>query len=111
MITYNNKTFLIKPSANYIEGTLDDIRSDVLFLGIGGLGVRDNVFQNMYYEQTVSKVQPKLIIPIHWDNFNQPLTDGLEALPKFADNTKAGLGFIIQRTKADEIDFQILQGF
>ncbi|MFJ6207976.1 MBL fold metallo-hydrolase [Lysinibacillus sp. NPDC092081] len=111
LITHNNKTFFVKPSTNYIEGALDDIQADVLFLGIGVLGAQDQNFQNMYYEQTVRKVQPKLIIPIHWDNFNKPLTDALVALPKFADNTKNGLDFIIQRTKADEIDLQILQGF
>lgn len=65
----------------------------------------------MYYEQTVRKVKPELIIPIHWDNFTKPLTDNLEALPKFADNTKKGFDFFIQRTKADKIDFLILQGF
>ena len=88
LITYNNKTFLVKPSANYIEGVLDDIRADVLFLGIGVLGKQESTFQNTYYEQTVRKVQPKLVIPIHWDDFTKPLTDTLEAMPKYADNTK-----------------------
>ncbi|MDC7735414.1 MBL fold metallo-hydrolase [Bacillus thuringiensis] len=111
LITHNNKTFLVKPSANYIEGALDDIRADVLFLGIGVLGKQESTFQNTYYEQSVRKVQPKLVIPIHWDDFNKPLTDTLEAMPKYADNTQNGLDFIIQRTKADKIDFQILQGF
>ncbi|MGE7947032.1 MBL fold metallo-hydrolase [Lysinibacillus sp. NPDC093688] len=111
LITHHHKTFFVKPSANYIEGALDGIRADVLFLGIGVLGAQDQDFQNMYYEQTVQKVHPKLIIPIHWDDFNKPLTDTLEALPKFADNTKKGLDFIIQRTKTDNIDLQILQGF
>ncbi|MEB2302352.1 MBL fold metallo-hydrolase [Lysinibacillus xylanilyticus] len=111
LITHHHKTFFVKPSANYIEGALDGIRADVLFLGIGVLGAQDQDFQNMYYEQTVQKVHPKLIIPIHWDDFNKPLTDTLEALPKFADNTKKGLDFIIRRTKEDNIDLQILQGF
>ncbi|MFJ7980676.1 MBL fold metallo-hydrolase [Lysinibacillus xylanilyticus] len=110
LISHNNKTFFVKPSPNYIEGALDDIHADVLFLGIG-VGAQNQDFQNMYYEQTVRKVKPELIIPIHWDNFTKPLTDNLEALPKFADNTKKGLDFFIQRTKADKIDFLILQGF
>ncbi|MBE5107464.1 MBL fold metallo-hydrolase [Bacillus thuringiensis] len=110
LITHNNKAFLVK-SANYIEGALDDIRADVLFLGIGGLGKQESTFLNTSYEQTVKKVQPKLVIPIHWDNFTKPLTDTLEVMPKYADNTKNGLDFIINRTKADKIDFQILQGF
>ncbi|MFK4294559.1 MBL fold metallo-hydrolase [Bacillus sp. RC250] len=111
LIAHKNKAFLVKPSVNYIEGALDDIRADVLFLGTGVLGKQKRTFQNMYYEQTIRKVQPKLVIPIHWDDFNKPLTDTLEAMPKYADNAKNGLDFIIQRTKADKIDFQILQGF
>lgn len=111
LITHNNRAFLVKPSANYIEGALDDIRADVLFLGIGGLGKQESTFLNAYYEQTVRKVQPKLVIPIHWDDFTKPLTDTLEVMPRYADHTKNGLDFIIQRTKADKIDFQILQGF
>ncbi|PFO91704.1 MBL fold metallo-hydrolase [Bacillus cereus] len=110
LIKHNDKTILIKPSASYIERAFDDIRADFLFLGMGGLGDQDKAFQNKYYEQTVRKVQPKLIIPIHWDDFTKPLTDTLEAMPKFADNTKEGLDFVIQKTKVDKIDFQILQG-
>ena len=53
-----------------------------------GLGKQESNFQNMYYEQAVRKVQPKLVIPIHWDDFTKPLTDTLEAMPKYADNTK-----------------------
>ncbi|MCL1700979.1 MBL fold metallo-hydrolase [Lysinibacillus sp. Bpr_S20] len=56
LITHNNKTFFVKPSANYIEGALNDIHADVLFLGIGVLGAQAQDFQNMYYEQTVRKV-------------------------------------------------------
>ncbi|MFJ8242582.1 MBL fold metallo-hydrolase [Bacillus tropicus] len=107
----NNKSFLVKPSANYIEGGLDNIQADVLFLGIGGLGKQESTFLNTYYEQTVGKVQPKIVIPIHWDDFTKPLADTLEVMPKYADNVNNGLDFIIQRTKADKIDFQILQGF
>ena len=80
-------------------------------MGIGVLGKQESTFRNTYYEQTVSKVQPKLVIPIHWDDFTKPLTDTLEVMPKYADNAKIGLDFIIQRTKEDKIDFQILQGF
>nr|WP_234813402.1 hypothetical protein [Bacillus mycoides] len=96
LITHNNKAFLVKPSANYIEG---------------GLGKQESTFLNTYYEQTVRRVQTKLVIPIHWDDFTKPLTDTLEVMPKYAENVKNGFDFIIQRTKADKIDFQILQGF
>lgn len=59
----------------------------------------------MYYEQTVRKVKPELIIPIHWDNFTKPLTDNLEALPKFADNTKKDLIFSFRGQKQIKLIF------
>ena len=39
-----------------------------------------------------------------------PLSEELQMLPNFADDTSAGFQYIIQKTKADNIEFKILQG-
>jgi len=74
VIKHNKKTYLIRPSCNYIEGQLDDIKADVLYLGIGAMSKRDNQFKKKFFEETIQKVQPKTVIPIHWDNFFKPLS-------------------------------------
>ncbi len=111
LIKHGRHSILIKPSANYVEGALDNVRADAVFLGTGGLGNQDSDFQNAYYEHTIGKVKPKLVIPIHWDNFFLPLMDHLVALMKAVDNLPGGFDFIISRTKADGITFKVLQGY
>ena len=55
----------------------------------------------------MAKVRPKLVIPIHWDNFFLPLSEHLEAL----GDTPGGFDFLIRRLSADQITFAILQGY
>ncbi|MBS1613052.1 MAG: MBL fold metallo-hydrolase, partial [Bacteroidetes bacterium] len=54
--------------------------------------------------------QPKIVVPIHWDNFFKPLSPHLKALPTVVDNVKLGFDYIIERTKQDGIQFRIMQG-
>lgn len=111
LIEHNSKKILIRPSFNYIEGSLDDIRADVLLLGIGGLGKADISVKDKFYEETVMKVKPNLIIPIHWDSFFSPLTKPLKAPIKIIDDLPVGLDYIIKRTTEDQISFKMLQAF
>jgi L-ascorbate metabolism protein UlaG (beta-lactamase superfamily) len=105
LIKHEGKTILVNPGGNYVEGAFDKIHADVFFLSTGGLGMQTREFQNAYYDQTVKKARPQLVIPIHWDHFFLPLDDRLAPLgdPAF--------DFLIPRLKADNIRFGILQGF
>lgn len=105
LIRHSGKTIFVNAGANYVEGTLDKVRADVVFLSTGGLGMEPRAFQDAYYDQTVKKLLPKLVIPIHWDRFLQPLNDRLtpQGDPAF--------DFLSARLKADGIRFGILQGF
>jgi len=111
LIKHGTGSILVSPSSNYVEGALDKIRTDVVFLGTGSLGKQTREFQNAYYDQTIGKVRPRLVIPIHWDNFFRPLDDHLEPLGRALDDVPAAFDFLIKRLKADKIDFGILQGY
>lgn len=111
LIRHGNGAIYVRPSANYIEGALDEIRADVLFLSTGTLGVQKTDFQNNYYAQTVRKVKPRLVIPVHWDNFLLPLSEPVELLGKPLDDGSAGFDFIIRRLKEDNIQFGVLLPF
>lgn len=63
-------------------------------------------FQQAFYDETVGKVRPKRVIPIHWDNFFQPLSDHLEAMPQVVDNLEQGFDFLISRTKKRQYRIQ-----
>jgi L-ascorbate metabolism protein UlaG (beta-lactamase superfamily) len=111
LIKYGNGVIYVKPSANYIEGAMDDIRADVLFLSTATLGVQKPDYQNTYYAQTVSKAKPNLVIPVHWDNFLSPLSEPIDLLGPPLDDGTAGFNFVIGRLEEDNIRFGILMPF
>ena len=90
---------------------MDDFRADVLFLSTATLGVQDANFQNTYYAQSVSKVKPRLVIPVHWDNFLLPFSAPVEILGAPLDAGPAGFNFLIGRLKTDNIQFGLLLPF
>ena len=87
LIENQERKYLIRPSFNYIEGQLDDIKADVLFLGIAGLSKADEATENKFFEETVEKVRPELVVPVHWDNFMSSLEKPIKGMPKFAEDT------------------------
>jgi L-ascorbate metabolism protein UlaG (beta-lactamase superfamily) len=111
LIRHQKGAILVSPSSNYAEGALDKVRADVLFLGTGSLGNQTRDFQDAYYDHTVGKVHPKLVIPIHWDNFFRPLDEHLEPLARPLDDAPAAFDFLLKRLQADKIEFGIMQGY
>lgn len=110
LIEHSGHTILIKPSTNWLPGALDSVKADVVFLGVACIGKQDSTFRETYYNETVGKLQPQILVPVHWDNFFKPLNPKLKALPKIVDNGKLGFNYIIARTKADGIQFRLMQG-
>jgi L-ascorbate metabolism protein UlaG (beta-lactamase superfamily) len=111
LIKHGENSALVQPSANFVEGALDKVRANVYFLGTATLGQQTKKLQDAIYEQTVKKVKPQLVIPIHWDNFFKPLSENLEPLPKGIDDIPAGFDYLIDRLKTDKIQFGIMQGY
>jgi L-ascorbate metabolism protein UlaG (beta-lactamase superfamily) len=110
LIHYKEHNIYIKPSANYIKDKLTNIKADVLFLGVGGLSNQDSEFMNEYYHQTVETLMPKIIIPLHWDNFFQPFSGNLKMNPRLMDKSYKGFDFVINKCQPQKINFTILQG-
>ncbi|TGK07744.1 MBL fold metallo-hydrolase [Leptospira semungkisensis] len=111
LVEHGKNSILIKGSTNYIEGAWKDLKADVLFLGVAMLGKLDQDFQDKYYTETVGTVHPKIVVPVHWDNFFKPLTEPLEPNLSIGDDVKKGMEYMIRRTSQDGIQFNILRGF
>ena len=88
IVKTKTKKYLIRPSFNYIEGQLDGYEADVLFLGVAGLAKADADTEKKFFEETVEKVKPGLVIPIHWDNFFSPLDKPVKGMPGFVEHTE-----------------------
>ena len=91
LIEHNGKKYLIRPSYNYIEGQLDHVQADVLFLGVEGLSKDTEKRARTFFAETVDKVQPKLVIPVHWDHFFKPLYGPIYRVPVKMEDTGKSL--------------------
>jgi L-ascorbate metabolism protein UlaG (beta-lactamase superfamily) len=111
LITHGEHSILVKAGANYIEGMLEGVRADVLFLAIGRLGMQKPKFRDSFYEQTVAAVHPRLVVATHWDDFFEPLSENMPPAFWPVDNVPAGLDFLSHRLEHDGIQLGLMQGF
>ena len=95
LIEHGDQKILVKASTGFIPNQLDSLKVDTLFLGIAQLSKQDQNYQNHYLAESLQKLQPKVVIPIHWDNFFKPLNQPLEFLPNFADQSPQSLRKLI----------------
>lgn len=91
LVEHGGKRYLIRPSYNFIPNQLTGIQADVLFLGIAGISKDDAEHKQLFWQETVEKVKPELIIPLHWDNFFTPLYGPVKGMPKLFEDTGRSL--------------------
>jgi L-ascorbate metabolism protein UlaG (beta-lactamase superfamily) len=77
---------LIQGSAGHRRGALDGLHADVVYLGLGQLGLLPREYLTDYWDHTVRAVGARTVIGIHWDDFFRPLSQPLRALPFAADD-------------------------
>lgn len=82
LLEYGEKRYLIRPSYNFIPGQLDGIGADVLFLAIAGLSKDEEAHKRRFWAETLDKVKPELVIPLHWDHLFKPLYGPVLGQPK-----------------------------
>jgi L-ascorbate metabolism protein UlaG (beta-lactamase superfamily) len=110
LLKHGGHSIYIKPSPNFVEGALDSLSADVLFLGLAIVSKQGPEWRDQFYDEIVGALSPALVIPIHWDNFFEPVSDELVMLPSMVGEPDKDFDFFIEKTKADNIDFKILQG-
>lgn len=98
------KRCLIRPSFNYIEGQLDGLRADVLFLGVAGLAKADAATEAKFFAETVDKVRPRLVIPLHWDNFFKRLDRPATGMYPLVERTEVSFYRLARQCEARGID-------
>ena len=98
LVAHAAGTLLVQGSAGWQEGALAGRHADVVLLGIGGLGSRDETYREDYWRAVVGAVGPRCVIPIHWDDFTLPLSAPLEPPPRLLDDVAASLDFLIRKT-------------
>lgn len=101
LIRHEGHSMLINGSAGYVDGALAGRQADVVFLGIGGMGAKDESYRSAYWREVVQAVHARRVIPVHWDDFTLPLDQPLRPSRKLFDDLDKSMDFL-QRRGADE---------
>ncbi len=99
----SGRRLLIQGSAGFVKGALTGRRADVVYLGVGQLGVLPQAYLVDYWAETVRTVGARRVVLIHWDDFFRPLSKPLRALPYAVDDLDASLGILDKLAEQDGI--------
>lgn len=71
-VSHPRGSWLVVGSAGYEEGVLEGVSADIVFLGVGGLGSQTAQYRESFWRETVGRVSPSRVIPIHYDSLTAP---------------------------------------
>jgi L-ascorbate metabolism protein UlaG (beta-lactamase superfamily) len=108
LIEHSGHRILVKASTGAVPDQLKNLKVDTLFLGIAQLSRQSEQFQQNYLDQTLRSLKPKVVVPIHWDDFFQQIDQPLEFLPYLADNTEQSLKILIQAAEQQKTQVILL---
>lgn len=108
IIRHGGQSMLLQGSAGFQENQLAEQKVDIALLGIGTLGQQSQTFKERYWQQTVGLTQPRLIIPVHWDDFTAPLTEPLPSLPWPLDDFGKSMDFLQAQSAAEHRSLMLL---
>jgi L-ascorbate metabolism protein UlaG (beta-lactamase superfamily) len=103
----SDRRLLIIGSAGFVPGALAGYRAEVLYLGIGQLGVQPERYLVDYWAETVRTVGARRVVLIHWDDFFRPLTKPLRALPYAGDDLDVSMRVLTALAEDDGIPLHL----
>jgi L-ascorbate metabolism protein UlaG (beta-lactamase superfamily) len=102
-----DRTLLVQGSAGYVPGSLQGRRADVVYLGLGQLGLQSQDYVVEYWNETVRAVGARTVIGIHWDDFFRPLSEPLRALPYATDDLDVTLRVLGELAEQDGVTLHL----
>lgn len=96
-----DRRLLVVGSAGFLPGALTGQRAEVVYLGVGQLGLQPESYLVDYWTHTVRTVGARRVVLIHWDDFFRPLDKPLRALPFAGDDLDASMR-VLTRLAADD---------
>ena len=99
----SDRRLLIVGSAGFVRGALAGQRADVVYLGIGQLGLQPEHYLVDYWTETVRTVDARRVVLIHWDDFFRPLHKPLRALPYAGDDLDVSMRVLSRLAEVDGV--------
>ena len=94
---------LVQGSAGYVEGALAGQQAEVVYLGVGQLGIQSPDYMRTYWTETVRTIGARIAVLTHWDDFFRPLDQPLRALPFAGDDLDATMRELSELAAADGV--------
>ena len=85
VITHSQGTTLVNGSAGFLPGKLDQVRADVVMLGVWGLSNLGRDYVEQYWHALVTATGAQRVYPIHFGDYSQPFGE-IEATPRVLDD-------------------------
>jgi L-ascorbate metabolism protein UlaG (beta-lactamase superfamily) len=102
-----DRRLLIVGSAGYVRGALAGQRADVVYLGVGQLGLQPESYLAEYWAETVRTVGARRVVLIHWDDFFRPLHKPLRALPYATDDLDVSMRVLSGLAEQDGVPLHL----
>ncbi|MFZ1164679.1 MBL fold metallo-hydrolase [Mycobacterium sp.] len=99
----SGRRLLIQGSAGFVKGSLTGQHADVVYLGVGLLGVQPESYVVDYWTETVRAVGARRVVLVHWDDFLRPLSKPLRALPYVADDLDVSMRILARLAEQDGV--------
>jgi L-ascorbate metabolism protein UlaG (beta-lactamase superfamily) len=99
----SDRRLLIVGSAGFVPGALAGRGTEVVYLGVGQLGLQPESYLVDYWAETVRTVGARRVVLIHWDDFFRPLHKPLRALPYAGDDLDVSMRVLSRLADEDGV--------
>ena len=99
----SDQRVLIQGSAGFVPGALNGRRADVVYLGVGQLGLQQPDYIEEYWKQVVAAVGARRVGLIHWDDFFRPLSEPPRAITFAGDDLDATMRVLTRLADANDV--------
>ncbi|MFN8071792.1 MAG: MBL fold metallo-hydrolase [Mycobacterium sp.] len=103
----SGRRMLIQGSAGFAAGALAGRQAEVVYLGVGQLGVQPERYIRHYWNETVRAVGARRVVLIHWDDFFRPLTKPMRALPYAGDDLDVTMRVLTALAERDSVSVHL----
>ena len=103
----SDRRLLVVGSAGFVAGALRGHRADVVYLGIGQLGLQSERYLIDYWTETVRTVGARRVVLVHWDDFFRPLHQPLRALPYAGDDMHVSMRVLSRLAREDDVPLHL----
>ena len=101
------RSLLAVGSAGFVPGALAGQHADVVYLGVGQLGLQPEQYLRDYWDQTVRTVGARRVVLTHWDDFFRSLDRPLRPLPYAGDDLDVSMRVLSNLAAEDQLPLHL----